>query len=97
MRVEVAQTAGFCFGVDRAVSTVYRLLEEGKKAATLGPIIPQPPGDGGFGRPGCGLSAGQRETPRATRWSSAPHGVPRRGRKKCGRWASLMWTPPALL
>ena len=31
MRVEVAQTAGFCFGVDRAVSTVYRLLEEGKK------------------------------------------------------------------
>ena len=47
MRVEVAQTAGFCFGVDRAVSTVYRLLEEGKKAATLGPIIhnPQVTGD----------------------------------------------------
>ena len=27
----MAKTAGFCFGVDRAVSTVYRLLEEGKK------------------------------------------------------------------
>ena len=36
MRVEVAKTAGFCFGVDRAVSTVYKLLEEGKQAATLG-------------------------------------------------------------
>ena len=47
MRVEVAKTAGFCFGVDRAVSTVYKLLEEGKQAATLGPIIhnPQVTGD----------------------------------------------------
>ena len=31
MRVEVAKTAGFCFGVDRAVSTVYKLLEEGER------------------------------------------------------------------
>ena len=42
MKVEVASTAGFCFGVDRAVNTVYRLLEEGKQAATLGPIIHNP-------------------------------------------------------
>ena len=42
MSVELAQSAGFCFGVDRAVSTVYRLLEEGKPAATLGPIIHNP-------------------------------------------------------
>ena len=31
LQVEVAKTAGFCFGVDRAVSAVYRLLEEGKR------------------------------------------------------------------
>ncbi len=42
MPVTVAQTAGFCFGVDRAVSVVYELLKQGEKAATLGPIIHNP-------------------------------------------------------
>ena len=42
MRVEVAQTAGFCFGVDRAVSTVYRLLEEGKRPPPWGPSSTTP-------------------------------------------------------
>ena len=42
MPVTVAKTAGFCFGVDRAVNRVYELLESGKKAATLGPIIHNP-------------------------------------------------------
>lgn len=37
--VMVAKSAGFCFGVDRAVKVVYSLLEEGKKVYTLGPII----------------------------------------------------------
>jgi len=39
MKVEVAKTAGFCFGVDIAVNKVYELLEKGEKVATLGPII----------------------------------------------------------
>lgn len=40
MKVELAESAGFCFGVKRAVDTVYRLLEESKgKVCTLGPII----------------------------------------------------------
>lgn len=42
MHIEVAKTAGFCFGVDRAVNTVYDLLKQGKKAATLGAIIHNP-------------------------------------------------------
>ncbi len=42
MRIQVAETAGFCFGVDRAVSAVYDLLKQGKQAATLGPIIHNP-------------------------------------------------------
>lgn len=38
--IKVARTAGFCFGVDRAVKLVYSELEKsGKKVATLGPII----------------------------------------------------------
>ena len=40
--VILAKTAGFCFGVDRAVKTVQDLLESGKKVATLGPIIHNP-------------------------------------------------------
>ena len=42
MSITVAKTAGFCFGVDRAVTLVYRLAEEGKKVCTLGPIIHNP-------------------------------------------------------
>ncbi len=40
--VTVAKSAGFCFGVDRAVNVVYSLLDEGKKVYTLGPIIHNP-------------------------------------------------------
>ena len=40
--ITVAKTAGFCFGVDRAVNLVYELLESGKKVCTLGPIIHNP-------------------------------------------------------
>ena len=39
MEIKLADTAGFCFGVNRAVNIVYKLLDEGKKVATLGPII----------------------------------------------------------
>ena len=39
MPVILAKTAGFCFGVDRAVKQVYDLLEQGKRVCTLGPII----------------------------------------------------------
>lgn len=38
-KLTVSKSAGFCFGVDRAVQMVYKALEEGKPVATLGPII----------------------------------------------------------
>lgn len=37
--VTVARSAGFCFGVKRAVDIVYQTLREGKKVCTFGPII----------------------------------------------------------
>ena len=39
MSVTVAKSAGFCFGVDRAVGLVEQAAKEGKPVATLGPII----------------------------------------------------------
>ncbi len=46
MEINVAKTAGFCFGVDRAVNIVYDLLREHDDAigrvCTLGPIIHNP-------------------------------------------------------
>ncbi len=40
MEVTVAKSAGFCFGVKRAVDKVYREIESGEKPVyTFGPII----------------------------------------------------------
>ncbi len=41
MKVELAKSAGFCFGVQRAVDTVYKQIDEheGEKIYTYGPII----------------------------------------------------------
>ena len=39
MKVTVAKTAGFCFGVDRAVSLVEQAAKSGRTVVTLGPII----------------------------------------------------------
>ena len=42
MRILLAKTAGFCFGVDRAVRLTYALLAQGRRVATLGPLIHNP-------------------------------------------------------
>ncbi|MFU0828762.1 MAG: 4-hydroxy-3-methylbut-2-enyl diphosphate reductase [Lachnoclostridium sp.] len=39
MMVKLAKTAGFCFGVSRAVGMVYKEIEKGGKVYTYGPII----------------------------------------------------------
>ena len=42
MKITLAKTAGFCFGVNRAVQMVYDLVENGERVCTLGPIIHNP-------------------------------------------------------
>ncbi len=42
MEIILADSAGFCFGVNRAVNKVEELLNEGKNVATLGPLIHNP-------------------------------------------------------
>ena len=41
-QIKVAEKAGFCFGVDRAVKIVYNVLNGGKKAVTYGEIFHNP-------------------------------------------------------
>lgn len=38
-RIEIADKAGFCFGVDRAVKIVYNIINSGEKTVTYGEII----------------------------------------------------------
>ena len=42
MKITLAKSAGFCFGVRRAVETVEQMLRENKAVCTLGPIIHNP-------------------------------------------------------
>ena len=42
MEIIIAKSAGFCFGVKRAVDLTYKLLSENKKIAILGPLIHNP-------------------------------------------------------
>ncbi len=42
MEIRLAKTAGFCFGVNRAVDMIYKMVDRGDKVCTLGPIIHNP-------------------------------------------------------
>ena len=42
MKIILSEYAGFCFGVNKAVNIVEQLFENGKKVATLGPLIHNP-------------------------------------------------------
>ncbi len=42
MEIVLAKSAGFCFGVNRAVTIVNDLLDKGRSVSTLGPIIHNP-------------------------------------------------------
>ncbi|NMP37909.1 MAG: bifunctional 4-hydroxy-3-methylbut-2-enyl diphosphate reductase/30S ribosomal protein S1 [Clostridiales bacterium] len=42
MKITLAKTAGFCFGVDRAINMIHSMLDSGSRVCTLGPIIHNP-------------------------------------------------------
>ena len=42
MQINIAKTAGFCFGVDRAVKTVEDFISGNERVCTLGPLIHNP-------------------------------------------------------
>ncbi len=42
MKILLAKSAGFCFGVNNAIDHIVKLLDQGKRVYTLGPIIHNP-------------------------------------------------------
>ncbi len=77
MEILLAKTAGFCFGVDRAVKLTYRLLDEGRRVATLGPLIHNPQAVADLERRGALTCARVEDVPPGYEVVIRSHGVPR--------------------
>ncbi len=75
MEVLLAKSAGFCFGVNKAVNAVYDLLEKGEKVATLGPIIHNPQLVQNLEQRGVRIVESPADVPRDTVLVIRSHGV----------------------
>ncbi len=75
-KILVAESAGFCFGVQRAVDAVYDLLNQGKQVCTLGPIIHNPQMVQTLTNRGVGIVQTPEELPSNTTLVIRSHGVP---------------------
>lgn len=78
MKVLLAKTAGFCFGVDRAVKLTYQLLAEGRKVATLGPLIHNPQVVADLAEKGALTCEDLDDVPDGYEFVIRSHGVPAR-------------------
>ncbi len=82
MKVLLAETAGFCFGVKRAVDTVYKQVEENKdrKIYTFGPIIHNDEVIKDMQAKGVTVLEGEKDLPKAKDGIVIirSHGVPKR-------------------
>ncbi len=75
MPVILAETAGFCFGVDRAVNRVKELLAAGEKVCTLGPIIHNPQVVNELADAGVTIANQPAETPEGAVLVIRSHGI----------------------
>ena len=77
MSVTLAKSAGFCFGVSRAVELVEQAAAAGKKVATLGPIIHNRHQVGRFEQMGVSVIAEPEEAVPGSTVIIRSHGVSR--------------------
>ena len=77
MEIKVAKTAGFCFGVNRAVELTYGLLAEGRRVATLGPLIHNPQAVADMQAKGAFVADSVPQVPEGYEVVIRSHGVPR--------------------
>ena len=75
--IRTAKSAGFCFGVDRAVKLVYQALDEGRRVATLGPIVHNASVVGDLNEKGARIVSGPEELLPGETLIIRAHGVPR--------------------
>ena len=75
MRIEVAKSAGFCFGVNRAVDMLYSMVQNGEKVCTLGPIIHNPQVIDDLKSKGVVIVNSPEEVPQGTTLVVRTHGV----------------------
>ena len=98
MEIRLAKTAGFCFGVDRAVQLTRRLLDAGEKAATLGPLIHNPQVVAELAAKGACVAGSPADVPPGCKVVIRSHGVPQSvspgGRKKKAPASPWRGTPP---
>ncbi len=78
VRIELAATAGFCFGVARAVEMTEALLAGGRRVATLGPLIHNPQVVAGLAARGAVAVDGPKALPAGAVAVIRSHGVGRR-------------------
>ena len=76
MQIIRAKTAGFCFGVARAVDMTYNLLAGGTRVATLGPLIHNPQCVADLERRGAVTVAMPGQVPAGYEVVIRSHGVP---------------------
>ncbi len=77
MPVKLAKSAGFCFGVNKAVNRVYELLDAGEQVCTLGPIIHNPQVVAALASRGVTTVNNPAYTPDGATLVIRSHGVPR--------------------
>ena len=77
MEILRAKTAGFCFGVDRAVRMTYDLAKAGHKVATLGPLIHNPQCVADLAARGVVTVDAPEQVPEGYEVVIRSHGVPR--------------------
>ncbi len=75
--ITLAKSAGFCFGVSKAVQAVETLLDEGKRVCTLGPIIHNPQVVDAFARRGVRIVSSVEEVHADEVMVIRSHGVSR--------------------
>lgn len=84
MQILLAKSAGFCFGVDRAVKLTYELLAQGRRVATLGPLIHNPQVVEDLRARGAIICQNVDEVPPDYEVVIRSHGVPRQVYEKIG-------------
>ena len=90
MNVTVAKSAGFCFGVNRAVELVEQAASAGNKVVTLGPIIHNRHAVAHFEKMGVGVISAPEEAEAGQTVIIRSHGVPRKVYEKLEQQSAVI-------